>query len=53
MAISVGHTIKELHKMASDLGIYDIRGSGKDGKIKKEDLSKNPLFYRATTYRQI
>lgn len=38
MAISVGHTIKELHKMASDLGIYDIRGSGKDGKIKKEDL---------------
>lgn len=39
MAISVGHTIKELDKMASDLGL-EVIGTGKDGKKKKEDYIK-------------
>lgn len=36
MSISVGHTIKDLDKMASQLGV-EVVGTGKDGKKKKED----------------
>ena len=39
MAVSVGLTIKELNNMADALGISDkVVGSGKNGKVKKEDL---------------
>ena len=39
MAISVGRSMKQLNEMARDLGIADrIVGTGKDGKVKKEDL---------------
>lgn len=39
MAVSVGPNIKELTEMAKNLGISNqVVGSGKDGKIKKEDL---------------
>ena len=38
MAIQVDKTLKELQQMALSLGIYLDTGSGKNGKIMKEDL---------------